>query len=64
MRTSPPRTPRALLQVTRRIVVYLEEGDCAEVTRQSVRVIDARGHVVERPLHVSELQAEALELGT
>ena len=52
----------ALLQVTRRIV-YLEEGDCAEVTRQSVRVLDARGRVVERPLHVSELQAQALELG-
>src|SRR5688500_16076132 len=53
----------ALLQVTRRIV-YLEEGDCAEVTRHSVRVVDARGHLVERPLHVSELRADALELGT
>src|SRR5687768_12086218 len=52
----------ALLQVTRRMI-YLEEGDCAEVTLQSVRVVDARGHVVERPLHVSELRAEALELG-
>jgi glucosamine--fructose-6-phosphate aminotransferase (isomerizing) len=53
----------ALLQVTRRIV-YLEEGDCAEVTRQSARVVDARGQVVERPLHVSELRSEALELGS
>jgi glucosamine--fructose-6-phosphate aminotransferase (isomerizing) len=53
----------ALLQVTRRIV-YLEEGDCAEVTRHSARVVDARGRVVERPLHVSELRSEALELGT
>jgi len=53
----------ALLQVTRRIV-YLEEGDCAEVTRQSARVVDARGRAVERPLHVSELRSEALELGT
>ena len=53
----------ALLQVTRRIV-YLEEGDCAEVTAQSVRVVDAGGRVVERPLHVSELAAEALELGS
>jgi glutamine---fructose-6-phosphate transaminase (isomerizing) len=52
----------ALLQVTRRIV-YLEEGDCAEVTREAVRVLDARGHAVERPLRVSELAAEALELG-
>jgi glucosamine--fructose-6-phosphate aminotransferase (isomerizing) len=52
----------ALLQVTRRIV-YLEEGDCAEVTLQSVRIVDARGHVVERPLHVSQLAADAMELG-
>jgi glucosamine--fructose-6-phosphate aminotransferase (isomerizing) len=52
----------ALLQVTRQIV-YLEEGDCAEVTLQSVRIVDARGHVVERPLHVSQLAADAMELG-
>jgi glucosamine--fructose-6-phosphate aminotransferase (isomerizing) len=52
----------ALLQVTRRIV-YLEEGDCAEVTPDSVRIVDARGRVVERPLHVSQLAADAIELG-
>jgi glucosamine--fructose-6-phosphate aminotransferase (isomerizing) len=52
----------ALLQVTRQIV-HLEEGDCAEVTLQSVRIIDARGNVVERPLHVSQLAADAMELG-
>jgi glucosamine--fructose-6-phosphate aminotransferase (isomerizing) len=52
----------ALLQVTRRMV-YLEEGDCAEVTERAVRVVDARGHAVERPLHVSELRADAVELG-
>jgi glucosamine--fructose-6-phosphate aminotransferase (isomerizing) len=53
----------ALLQVTRQIV-YLEEGDCAEVTLQSARIVDARGHVVERPLHVSQLAADAMELGS
>jgi glutamine---fructose-6-phosphate transaminase (isomerizing) len=52
----------ALLQVTRQIV-YLEEGDCAEVTLHSVRIVDARGHVVERPLHVSQLAADAMDLG-
>src|SRR4051812_31665070 len=52
----------ALLQVTRRMI-YLEEGDCAEVTLKSVRIVDARGHGVERPLHVSQLAAEAIELG-
>ena len=53
----------ALLQVTRRIV-YLEEGDCAEVTPGKVRIVDARGHRVERPLHVSQLAADAIELGS
>jgi glutamine---fructose-6-phosphate transaminase (isomerizing) len=52
----------ALLQVTRRMI-YLEEGDCAEVTLRAVRVVDARGHLVERPLHVSQLTSEAIELG-
>ena len=51
----------ALLQVTRNIV-YLEEGDCAEITLQALRIVDARGHVVERPLHVSQLNADAIEL--
>ncbi|HZM33888.1 MAG TPA: glutamine--fructose-6-phosphate transaminase (isomerizing) [Burkholderiales bacterium] len=54
---------QALLQVTRRMI-YLEEGDCAEVTLHGVRVVDVRDRVVERPLHVSALAAEALELGT
>ncbi len=53
----------ALLQVTRRMI-YLEEGDCAEVTPKHVKIVDARGHVVERPLQVSQLQAGALELGS
>jgi glutamine---fructose-6-phosphate transaminase (isomerizing) len=52
----------ALLRVTRHMV-YLEEGDCAEVTPAAVRILDARGHVVERPLHVSQLAADAVELG-
>src|SRR5205823_3602379 len=52
----------ALLQVTRRMI-YLEEGDCARVTLDSVHIVDVRGHVVERPLHVSQLAADAIELG-
>jgi glucosamine--fructose-6-phosphate aminotransferase (isomerizing) len=52
----------ALLQVTRRIV-YLEEGDCAEVTPDRVRILDARGRLAQRPLHVSQLAADAAELG-
>jgi glucosamine--fructose-6-phosphate aminotransferase (isomerizing) len=53
----------ALLQVTRRMI-YLEEGDCAQVSLASVQIVDARGHLVERPLHVSQLAADAVELGT
>jgi glucosamine--fructose-6-phosphate aminotransferase (isomerizing) len=53
----------ALLQVTRK-VIYLEDGDCAEVTLRTVRVVDARGHSVERPLQVSQLTADAIELGS
>jgi glucosamine--fructose-6-phosphate aminotransferase (isomerizing) len=52
----------ALLQVTRRMI-HLEEGDCAEVSEKSVTIVDARGHLVERPLHVSQLAADAIELG-
>jgi len=52
----------ALLQVTRRMIV-LENGDCAEVGLDTVRIVDANGSVVERPLHVSQLAAEAVELG-
>jgi len=52
----------ALLQVTRNIV-YLEDGDCAEVTLRAVCIVDARGHRVERPLHVSQLSADAIDLG-
>jgi glutamine---fructose-6-phosphate transaminase (isomerizing) len=52
----------ALLQVTRN-VIYLEDGDCAEVTLRTVRIVDARSHLVERPLHVSQLTADAIELG-
>jgi glucosamine--fructose-6-phosphate aminotransferase (isomerizing) len=52
----------ALLQVTRNIV-YLEDGDCAEVTLGAVCIVDARGHRVERPLHVSQLSADAIDLG-
>src|SRR5687767_201789 len=53
----------ALLQVTRS-VVYLEDGDCAEVTESAVRIADRRGHLVERPLHVSQLTADAIDLGS
>ncbi len=52
----------ALLQVTQRIV-QLEEGDCAQVGLTGVHIVDAKGNVVERPLHVSRLAQKAIDLG-
>jgi glutamine---fructose-6-phosphate transaminase (isomerizing) len=54
----------ALLQVTQQ-VIYLEEGDCAEVEMDGVRIIEkARGRVIQRPLHHTQLSAASVELGT
>jgi glutamine---fructose-6-phosphate transaminase (isomerizing) len=53
----------ALLQVTQK-VIYLEEGDCAEVTLEGVKVVNAAGQVIERPLHHSTLSPQSVELGT
>jgi len=52
----------ALLQVTKRIV-YLEEGDVAELRVDGHRVFDASGREVERAIHESKLSADAVELG-
>src|SRR4051794_1117012 len=52
----------ALLQVTRR-VVYLEDGDCAEIRPGGYRVVNARGEAVERAVHLSEVTDEAVALG-
>ena len=52
----------ALLQVTRRIV-YLENGDVAELRPESWRVARADGAPVERPVALSSLSADAVELG-
>jgi glucosamine--fructose-6-phosphate aminotransferase (isomerizing) len=52
----------ALVQVTQRMI-FLEDGDCADLTLDSVRVVERSGRVVERPLHHSQLSAEAVELG-
>ncbi len=52
----------ALLQVTRRIV-YLENGDVAELRPDAWRVARADGTPVERPVALSTLSADAVELG-
>ena len=52
----------ALLQVTRNMV-YLENGDIAELTATNVKITRLDGTPVERPVHVSQLSAAAVELG-
>ncbi|TXT23292.1 MAG: glucosamine--fructose-6-phosphate aminotransferase (isomerizing) [Gallionellaceae bacterium] len=43
--------------------MYLEEGDVAEIGLSSHRIFDASGQAVERPVHVSTLSNESMELG-
>jgi glucosamine--fructose-6-phosphate aminotransferase (isomerizing) len=52
----------ALLPVTRRFM-FLEEGDVAEVKRESIRVLDRGGNSIDRPVRDSELSADAAEKG-
>ena len=52
----------ALLPVTQQ-VIYLEEGDVAEIGVLQVRVYDQDGQPVEREVHRSELSADMAELG-
>jgi len=52
----------ALLPVTQR-VMYLEEGDVAEIGLLAVTVYDASGNRVDRSVHISELSADMAELG-
>lgn len=56
----------ALLQATRKII-YLEEGDVAEINTHGYRIVNCLnnhlGDPVERLIHESHLSNEALELG-
>ncbi|WP_394537427.1 glutamine--fructose-6-phosphate transaminase (isomerizing) [Lysobacter enzymogenes] len=52
----------AIVQATRR-VIFLEEGDTAEITRAAVRVFDADGAAIEREVHLSDVSLASLELG-
>jgi glucosamine--fructose-6-phosphate aminotransferase (isomerizing) len=52
----------ALLPVTNRFI-FLEDGDLAELTRTSLRIWDASGAQVERPLRTSNLSLDATERG-
>ena len=52
----------ALLPVTRK-VVYLEEGDVAELGRSVYQIFNASGERVERAVQLSELSNESVQLG-
>lgn len=52
----------ALLNVTNRFI-YLEEGDIAEITRQSVKIFDREGQQVTRDLHCVDAQQDAVDKG-
>ncbi|MBP6108714.1 MAG: glutamine--fructose-6-phosphate transaminase (isomerizing) [Rhodocyclaceae bacterium] len=56
----------ALLSVTRKIV-YLEEGDVAEISLHGIRLVGAEGALlkigVDRPIHISTLSAAEVEKG-
>ncbi|WP_296702883.1 glutamine--fructose-6-phosphate transaminase (isomerizing) [Thiocapsa sp. UBA6158] len=52
----------ALLPVTHRFI-FLEEGDIAELMRESVRIWDRDGNLVVRPVKTSAVSADAAERG-
>ena len=52
----------ALLPVTQRFI-FMEEGDVADIRAEGVRIYDAQGRAVDRPVHTSELSADAVARG-
>ncbi len=52
----------ALLPVTQNFM-FLEEGDVAKITRQTVEIYNAKGQQVERPIKQSKLTSNSVELG-
>jgi glucosamine--fructose-6-phosphate aminotransferase (isomerizing) len=56
----------ALVQVTRRMI-YLEEGDVAELSSDGYKILNCvnavKGYAVTRAIHESDLTREAVELG-
>ena len=53
---------QALLPVTQRFI-YLENGDLAEVCGDTLRILDAQGSPVDRPVHQSGLSAGSADRG-
>ncbi|MBA0395486.1 glutamine--fructose-6-phosphate transaminase (isomerizing) [Stenotrophomonas maltophilia] len=52
----------AVLSATRK-VIFLEEGDTAEIRRDGVRIFDEHDQPIERDVHLSDVSLASLELG-
>lgn len=52
----------AVISATRK-VIFLEEGDTAEIRRDSVRIFDEHDQPIEREVHLSDVSLASLELG-
>ncbi|ALG67844.1 glutamine--fructose-6-phosphate transaminase (isomerizing) [Beggiatoa leptomitoformis] len=52
----------ALIPVTQRII-YLEDGDIVDLQRDQLSITTITGKSCERPIHISQLQADAVERG-
>ncbi|EKT4076695.1 glutamine--fructose-6-phosphate transaminase (isomerizing) [Stenotrophomonas maltophilia] len=52
----------AVISATRK-VIFLEEGDTAEIRRDGVRIFDEHDRPIERDVHLSDVSLASLELG-
>lgn len=52
----------AVLSATRK-VIFLEEGDTAEIRRDGVSIFDGNDQPIERDVHLSDVSLASLELG-
>ncbi|HEY8085760.1 MAG TPA: glutamine--fructose-6-phosphate transaminase (isomerizing) [Methylophilaceae bacterium] len=52
----------AIISATRK-VIFLEEGDIAEMSCGSLRILNRQGEQVNRPVHISDVSLASLELG-
>ena len=52
----------AVLSVTRK-VIYLEDGDVADIRREGVTIFGRDGQIVTRKIHLSEVSLASMELG-
>lgn len=52
----------AVLSSTRKII-YLEDGDVADIRRESVKIYDANGLEITRKIHTSDVSLASMELG-